>query len=61
MERLTARIKSGELSGTAICPTLYVQGTAMEDYDAGVIQAMIDRLADYEDRGLSPEQIEVMA
>ena len=49
MERLTARIESGKLAGAAVCPRLYSHWTTDETYDANVIQAMIDKLADYED------------
>ena len=49
MDRLTQRIKVGPLLGSAVCPALYVHGTAMEEYDAATIDAMIDKLAYYED------------
>ena len=61
MKRLTTKITTGAFAGTAVCPELYVPGTAMEECDTEVIQAMIDTLAAYEDTNLTPERCAELA
>ena len=55
-KRLTARLKSGVFAGKAVCPDLYVHGTSVEKYDTAVIDAMIQKLALFED-GVEKENI----
>ena len=49
MNRLTARIRNGTPKGTAVCPTIYGDGSGMEKYDVDEINAILAKLADYED------------